>query len=89
MKQHSSSPQLAAGMHVEWVGDEAVVLDSENARLHYLNPPAALVFALIAETGYEGALERLHRSYGDVADLQGDVHSLIDELREKGVLVDG
>lgn len=84
-----SSVILAPGLHVEWVGEEAVVLDPESGQLHYLNPPAALVFALVGEMGYERALEQLRRSHGDVPDLEEDVRRLVDDLKERGLLAEG
>jgi hypothetical protein len=89
MTDSLSSTGAAPGVHVEWVGDEAVVLDPKSGQLHYLNPPAALVFALITEMGYHGALEQLNRSHGHVSELLGDVQRLVHDLQEKGLLVDG
>ena len=43
------SMRPADGKHVEWIDDEAVVLDPSTEELHYLNGPAALVYALILE----------------------------------------
>lgn len=65
------------------------MLDPESGQLHYLNPPAALVFALIGEVGYEQALEELRRSYGHVSALAEDVRGVVNDLREKRLLVDG
>lgn len=76
----------AAGMHVEWVGEEAVVLDTGSGRVHYLNPPAALVFALIADVGYERALRQVRESFSGTPNLDEEVQQLIHELRDKGLL---
>ena len=74
-------------MHVEWVDNEAVVLDPESSELHYLNTPAALVFALIQEHGFEGGLRALHDSQGVSAEDQ-EIQELLGEMVEKGLLVD-
>ena len=73
-------------VHVEWVDNEAVVLDPETSELHYLNTPAALVFALIQEHGFEGGLEALHASQGVSGD-NPEVKELLDDMVEKGLLV--
>ena len=74
-------------MHVEWVDNEAVVLDPETSELHYLNAPAALVFALIQEHGFEGGLRALHGAQGVTAE-DREVKELLDDMIEKGLLVD-
>ena len=74
-------------VHVEWVDNEAVVLDPESSELHYLNTPAALVFALIQEHGFEDGLRALHESQGVSAE-DHEVRELLDEMVEKGLLVD-
>ena len=74
------------GIHVEWIDDEAVVLDQETNRLHYLNPPAALLYALILEHGYESALEELKgRADGSIDD---DLPALLESMIERGLLVE-
>lgn len=75
-------------MHVEWVDNEAVVLDPESGQLHYLNPPAALFYALVLEHGYEAGLEELKRTVPESSD--GDELSvLLDQMLERGLLLDG
>ena len=78
---------MAPGLHVEWVGDEAVVLDIATKELHYLNPTAAVVFALIEEKGYADALSELEGRFKGQA-IQGDVESLVGDMVERGLLVD-
>lgn len=73
-------------MHVEWVDNEAVVLDPETGTLHYLNPQASLVYALIVEHGATAAINEIEENYGDAA--QGDLESLLVDMREKGLLLD-
>jgi hypothetical protein len=74
-------------MHVEWVDDEAVVLDSETKALHYLNPPAALLYALIQELGYEGAVTELRRRYEGSEDLEEELAAALDEMIARKLLV--
>ena len=78
----------ARGKHVEWVDQEAVVLDTESREVHYLNPPAAVAYALILEHGYDEAMGRLKLSFGSESDFENDVATLVDDLMEKGLLVD-
>jgi hypothetical protein len=73
-------------IHVEWIDDEAVVLDSGTHRLHYLNPPAALLYALILEHGYEPALQELRGRAGSSID--DDLPALLENMVERGLLVD-
>ena len=76
------------GLHVEWVDDEAVVLDEESTRLHYLNSAAAAVFALIAEFGFDQAVERVRASFGDKPFENGEFDALVADMVDKGLLVD-
>lgn len=76
----------AQGMHIEWVGDEAVVLEEASGQLHYLNPPAALLLALIEEHGYEGAVASLSERFGDISS---DIEAITADMLDKGILVDG
>lgn len=78
----------AEGLHVEWVDDEAVVLDTTSSQLHYLNPPAALVYALILEHGYESALEELRRTRGGNPQMNEELDTLLKDMTSKGILVD-
>ena len=77
------------GMHVEWVDDEAVVLDPESGQLHYLNPPAALVFALVQEYGYEQAIKELEEKHGADPVFVESLPKLIEDMVKKGLLEDG
>lgn len=74
-------------MHVEWVDDEAVVLDAETGRIHYLNPPAALFYALTLEHGYEAALGQLQETFGP-EKVSTDVAALTDDMVARGILID-
>lgn len=76
----------AHGMHVEWVGDEAVILEEATGQLHYLNPPAALLLALVEEDGYEAAVSSLIERFGDIS---ADIEALTKDMVDKGILVDG
>ncbi len=73
-------------VHIEWVDNEAVVLDPQTSELHYLNSPAALVFALIQEHGFEAGLHALEGSQG-VSGEDPEVKELLAEMVEKGLLV--
>lgn len=79
----------ADGVHVEWVEDEAVVLHPETGELHYLNPQAALILALIEEEGYEAALVSLKKRFPDASTLDDDVAAAVDDMVSRGILVDG
>ena len=78
--------RAAEGLHVEWVDDEAVILDQETGTLHYLSPPAALVYALILDLGIEGAIAKVKELYGDVVG--DDLDELLSDMKEKGLLLD-
>ena len=78
----------APGIHVEWVDDEAVALDTETKRLHYLNPSAALVYALILEHGYDGAVDQLQAKTGDLGAMQDELPDLVENMVELGLLVE-
>lgn len=80
--------RVADGMYVEWVEGEAVVLDRTSGELHYLNAPAALVFALVQEHGYERALTELQERFGDDAGMKEELDGLIEDMVEKRLLVD-
>jgi hypothetical protein len=79
----------APGKHVEWVDQEAVVLDTESREIHYLNPPAAVAYALILEHGYDEAMAQLKQSFGTESDFEKEVAALVDEMVERGLLVVG
>lgn len=73
------------GLHVEWVQDEAVVLDPASGELHYLNPAAAVVYALILEHGYARAVAEV-ATMADAVELRKALPELIDQMIEKGLL---
>lgn len=75
-------------MYVEWVEGEAVVLNRESGELHYLNGTAALVFALMQEHGYDGAMEEVRNRFGSTGQVEGDLKELLSDMKEKGILVD-
>jgi hypothetical protein len=80
---------LAPHLHIEWVDDEAVILDTETGHLHYLNPPAALALALIAEHGLAAAADQLRSSHGqDPQKVDEEFADFLREMLEKGVLVE-
>jgi hypothetical protein len=80
--------RAAPGVHVEWVDDEAVALDSSSGQLHYLNSSAALVYALILEHGHEDAMRRLGDMFEPNARFEQEVDALIEELNDKGLIIE-
>jgi hypothetical protein len=73
--------------HVEWIDNEAVVLDTRTGELHYLNSSAAYVYALILEHGFDQAMTELRRTHGDAISGSDDLPKLIDEFVERGLLI--
>ena len=86
--EYTSAMQAAPGLHVEWVDDEAVVLNPASSELHYLNPSAALVFALVLEYGFEEAMSRVESTFNESTELEEELEGLIAELVKKGLLTD-
>ena len=80
--------QPAPGLHIEWVEDEAVVLEIATGKLHYLNTSAALVLAAIDEYGYEEGIAHVKKTAGSDS-VEGDVATLIENMVERGLLIDG
>jgi len=81
--------RAAPGIHVEWVDDEAVALNPENGRIHYLNPAAALFYALVLENGYEGAMRELRKNYKvRFRKKKKELEFLIHNMKEQGLLID-
>jgi hypothetical protein len=80
--------RVADAMYVEWVEGEAVVLNRESGELHYLNGPAALVFALIQEHGYDGAMREVHERFGTADGMREELDELIKDMLDKQILVD-
>lgn len=78
--------RIAPGMHVEWVDGEAVVLNPETNHLHYLNPPAALLYALILEHGYEEALKQITRLPAET-DRSDELPKLVQTMVDAGLLI--
>ena len=75
-------------MHVEWVDDEAVVLNVADGKLHYLNPPAALFYALVLEKGYSEAVKELRKSHKVRFRRKKQLQALVQALSAEGLLVD-
>lgn len=75
-------------LHVEWIEDEAVVLDPQGKEVHHLNPPAAFTLALIQEHGFDAALDDLHQRYGPETEFGRALPTLIKEMKDKGILID-
>jgi len=83
------SMRPADGKHVEWIDDEAVVLDPSTEELHYLNGPAALVYALILEHGFDRGMEEVRSIYGAESEIEKGIEDCLEGLADKGLLVDG
>lgn len=77
------------GIHVQWVEQEAVVLNEETGEVHYLNPQSALIYALVLEYGMPAAVThaRVHIDAPD-AQVTEDVQRVIRTLIEKGLLAE-
>ena len=80
--------RAAEDLHVEWVDDEAVVLDPHSGHMHYLNPAAAFIYALIQEYGYEEAVRRLEEQFDPDAAVRRELDTLVGDMKSKGLLVD-
>lgn len=77
----------APGLHIEWVEEEAVVLDPETGHLHYLNPSAAYVYALICEYGFEDASSKIESRFEEGTPMRRELPALLEDMRSKGLLV--
>lgn len=75
-------------MHIEWVDQEAVILDPRTERLHYLNPSAALLFGLIQEVGYEAAIEEMRNRFGTEEGFDEEIQGVVGVMVEEGLLED-
>jgi hypothetical protein len=82
------SMRAAPELFVEWVDNEAVVLDPKSGQVHYLNPSAAIVYASILEQGFEPAIADLERRHGGAEGFADELPVLLEELKEKGLLLD-
>jgi hypothetical protein len=80
--------QLADGVHIQWIGDEAVALNEETGLLHYLNSTAAVILATVLEHGESEATILLSKAYGDERAMARDMSAVLDVLRDKGLLVE-
>ena len=79
--------RIVPGLHVEWVGDEAVVLNPDSKELHYLNGSAAIFFALLEEEGYPEALTHLQQRFKG-QDIDEEIKGLVTDMVERGLLTD-
>lgn len=80
------SPRIADDLHVQWIDDEAVVLNASKGTLHYLNQSAALLYALIEEHGFPDAIEKL-KEVVTGPGVEEDIPLLIDQMIEEGLLL--
>ena len=77
--------RLAANAHIEWVDDEAVVLNQETGQLHYLNSSAAVILAVVIEYD-DQALDKLIELYGDNPEMREEYGKVLGDLVEKNLL---
>ena len=79
---------MPPGIHVQWVDDEAVVLNEENGELHYLNAQSALIYALLLEFGMPETIHEVcKRIDGPTDQIEPEVYRLIETFAEKGILM--
>ncbi len=88
MSFYTAAMQAPPDVHVEWVDEEAVVLNTATNEIHYLSPSAAYAYAMILEYGYTDALQRIAAEQPG-ADIVSDVELLVSDLVARGLLVDG
>lgn len=81
--------KIPEDVHVQWVEDEAVVLNARTGELHYLNPPSALIYALVLEFGMPKALEQaIARTEGREDEVEQEFQRLVRTFEEKGILAE-
>jgi hypothetical protein len=77
----------APHLHIEWVEDEAVVLDPDTGDVHHLNPTAAFAYALIIEHGFDEGMRKLTESTDD-AEQTARFGTMVEEFTAKGLVID-
>lgn len=80
--------RASEALHVEWIENEAVVLDPDGREIHHLNPPAAYTLALIQERGFDDAMGELRERFGSDSEFARALPTLIEDMKQKGLLVD-
>jgi hypothetical protein len=76
------------GIHVQWVEEEAVVLNEDTSELHYLNPQSALIYALLLEYGMPDAVPHACEHIdAPPEETKREVENLVDTLLDKGLLL--
>lgn len=80
-----TSSRAAGDVYVEWVEDEAVALNRVSGEVHYLNPTAATVLALIQEHGYERGVAEVTAWFGLEPGDPG-LGALLEEMTASGIL---
>ena len=83
---YTSEVRPSNNLHVEWVADEAVVLNPATGELYYLNPPAALVLAFIDEYGFAQGLVELREAHGARPGFEKELAEVLEDMQEKGLL---
>ena len=63
------------------------MLNPANQELHYLNPTAAIFFALVQEHGYEEARKSFESQF-DIPNIGEEVDAMVAQMVDEGILVD-
>ena len=82
-------PQKRADLQEQCVGEDLMVYDPVQQKIHILNPTAALIFRLSDGLHDLDSLEReLRRGFAtsNEQDLRSDILAVIQNLRDKGLL---
>lgn len=86
-RQDNQLMKLAPGVHIEWVDQEAVILDQDKSLLHHLNPTAALVVAYIDEYGYTDGRRMIEERFAIENQGSEELEELLLKLIAQGLLV--
>jgi hypothetical protein len=86
----NGSYKLTTGIRVRELGDETLVLDDRNGKIHQLNPTASFIWRqLDGETSVSTITNRLVEKYDvDESVAADDVAEIVDRLRELQLLDD-
>lgn len=84
----SQFPKTAEGLEINAVADGYVIYHSEQDRVHYLNPTAALVLELCNGRNAESVLpELLQSAFGLSAPPTAEVETCLKTLRTEGLVL--
>lgn len=84
----SCLPQRRSDLEVRDIGDELLVLDRRNGRIHQFNRSAGLVWQCCdGRHSIEEIIDRVTQTYGvPVETVRGDVAAAIEKFSELGLL---